>query len=76
MSLGIGVDSGPLIPGGALTYILYALMELWLVVVTTVIVVRLGKPPNARAIPATPEDLHGRMGPRQLTASQRTADGR
>jgi hypothetical protein len=44
MSLGIAVDSGPLVPGGLLTYVLYLLTAVWLVVVTTVMVVRLGKP--------------------------------
>jgi hypothetical protein len=51
MSLGIVMDSGPLVPSGALTYVLYALMPIWLVVVTTVMVVGLGKPANDRAIP-------------------------
>jgi hypothetical protein len=49
MSLGIAVDRGPLVPGGALTYVLYALMAVWLVAVTTVMVVRLGRPASARA---------------------------
>jgi len=43
MSLGIVGDSGLLVPGGGLTYVLYALMPVWLVAVTTVMVVRLGK---------------------------------
>jgi hypothetical protein len=59
MSLGIVVDSGPLVPGGTLTYALYALMVVWLVAVTTVMVVRLGRPTNSRAISATPANLHG-----------------
>jgi hypothetical protein len=62
MSLGIVVDSGLLVPGGALTYVLYALMPLWLVAVTTVMVVRLGKPASTRANPDTPADHHGRTG--------------
>jgi hypothetical protein len=52
LSLGIVVDSGPLVPGGGLTYVLYALTALWLVLVTTVMVVRLGRPTSARAIGA------------------------
>jgi len=54
MSLGIVMDSGPLVPSGALTYVLYALMPIWLVVVTTVMVVGLGKPASDRAIPLAP----------------------
>ena len=64
MSLGIVVDSGPLVPGGALTYVLYALMPLWLVAVTTVMVVRLGKPASARTIATGAMKQHGRAGPR------------
>ena len=64
MSLGIVVDSGPLVPGGALTYLLYALMPIWLVAVTTVMVVRLAKPASTRAISTAPMDEHGRVGPR------------
>jgi hypothetical protein len=52
LSLGIVVDSGPLVPGGGLTYVLYALTAVWLVVVTTVMVVRLGRPTSARSISA------------------------
>ena len=59
MSVGIVVDSGPLVPGGTLTYVLYALMAVWLVAVTTVMVVRFGRPSNVRALSATPADLHG-----------------
>lgn len=64
MSLGIAVDSGPLVPGGALTYLLYALMPIWLVAVTTVMVVRLGKPASDRAIATGAMDGQGRAGPR------------
>ena len=64
MSLGIVVDSGPLVPGGALTYVLYALMPIWLVAVTTVMVVRLGKPASDRPIAAGAMKGHGRAGPR------------
>jgi hypothetical protein len=64
MSLGIVVDSGPLVPGGAFTYLLYALMPIWLVAVTTVMIMRLGKPASTRAISTAPMDEHGRAGPR------------
>jgi hypothetical protein len=43
MTFGIVVESGPLVPGGWLTYLLYFLTAIWLPVVTTVIVVRLGR---------------------------------
>jgi len=64
MSLGIVVDSGPLVPGGAFTYVLYALMPIWLAAVTTMMVVRLGKQASTRAILSTPMDQHDRAGPR------------
>jgi hypothetical protein len=64
MSLGIVVDSGPLIPGGAFTYVLYALMPIWLAAVTTVMVVRLAKPASTQASSTAPMDRHGRAGPR------------
>jgi hypothetical protein len=64
MSFGIVADSGPLVPGGALTYVLYALMPIWLVAVTTVMVVRLGKPASDRSISTGAMDGHGRAGPR------------
>jgi hypothetical protein len=64
MSLGIVVDSGPLVPGGALTYVLYALMPIWLIAVTTVMVARLGKPASTQSISTTPTEQHGRAGPR------------
>jgi len=44
MSAGIVVDTGPLVPGGALTYLLYLSMPIWLVAVTTAMVVRPRKP--------------------------------
>jgi hypothetical protein len=66
MSLGIVADSGPLVPGGALTYVLYALMPIWLAAVTTVMVVRLGKPASTRPISTVPMDQHGRAGPRAM----------
>lgn len=43
MSLGIAVDSGLLVPGGVLTYLLYAIMAIWPLAVTTAMIVRLGK---------------------------------
>jgi hypothetical protein len=39
MFIGIAADSGPLVPGGVLTYVLYGLALVWLISVTTVIVV-------------------------------------
>jgi hypothetical protein len=64
MSLGIVADSGPLVPGGALTYVLYALMPIWLAAVTTVMVVRLAKPASTQAASTGPMNQHGRAGPR------------
>jgi hypothetical protein len=64
MSFGIVVDGGPLVPGGALTYVLYALLPIWLATVTTVMVVRLGKPASDQAIATGAVDRHGRAGPR------------
>ena len=61
MSLGIVVDSGPLVPGSWPTYVLYVLMVVWLAAVTTVVVVRLGKPASAGAMPGAPAGLHGRI---------------
>lgn len=62
MSLGIVVDSGPLLPGGAFTYVLYALMPIWLVAVTTVMVVRLGQPVSTQAPPTPRSNSHTRPG--------------
>ena len=42
MSIGLVVEGGPLVPGGTLTYGLYAVSLLWLVATTTVMVVRGG----------------------------------
>jgi hypothetical protein len=64
MSLGLVADGGPLVAGGALTYVLYALMPIWLVATTTVMVVRLGKPAGAQVLPNAPAEHHGRIGPR------------
>ena len=47
MSLGLVVESGPLVPGGTLTYGLYAVSLLWLMATTTVMVVRSGRSPKA-----------------------------
>jgi hypothetical protein len=44
MSIGLIVEDGPLVPGGMLTYGLYAVSFLWLVATTTVMVVRSGRP--------------------------------
>jgi hypothetical protein len=52
MSLGIVADGGLLVPGGALTYVLYLLTAVWLVAATTVMVTRLGKTTSARVSPA------------------------
>ncbi len=40
MSAGIVADAGPLVPGGALTYVLYFLTAVWQVAVPTVMIVR------------------------------------
>ena len=43
MFMGVAADTGPLVPGGALTYALYGLAVLWLVSVATAMVMRTGK---------------------------------
>ena len=40
MSAGIVVDGGPLVPGGALTYVLYLLTAVWQVAVPTLMIMR------------------------------------
>lgn len=40
MSVGLVAERGPLVPGGTLTYVLYAVSLLWLVATTTVMVVK------------------------------------
>jgi hypothetical protein len=40
MTAGLVVASGPLVPGGLLTYVLYALLLVWLAAVTTIMFVR------------------------------------
>lgn len=40
MAFGLVADGGILVPGGALTYVLYALITIWLAAVTTVMVLR------------------------------------
>jgi hypothetical protein len=47
MSIGLVVEGGPLVPGGTLTYGLYAVSLLWLVATTTVMVVRSSSPRKA-----------------------------
>jgi hypothetical protein len=64
MSLGLVVDSGPLVPGGGLTYVLYLLTAVWLVAVTSVMVVRLGKRSDTKGMPNIPEEFHNRIEPR------------
>ena len=43
MSGGIVANSGPLVPGGVLTYALYILQAAWQVAAPTVMLVRLGR---------------------------------
>ena len=40
MALGLAAERGPLAPGGALTYLLYALLLVWLLTITTLMVRR------------------------------------
>ena len=47
LSLGIVADSGPFVPGGILTYVIYLLTAVWLFATTTVMFVRPGKPAKA-----------------------------
>jgi hypothetical protein len=47
LSLGIVADSGPFVPGGILTYVIYLLTAVWLFATTTVMFVRFGKPAKA-----------------------------
>lgn len=58
MAFGIVVDSGPLVMGAMLTYMLYALMAVWQIAVTTVLVMRLRHPP-APVLPGAREPLKG-----------------
>jgi hypothetical protein len=62
MAFGIVVDSGPFVPGGALTYALYALLPVWLVLVTTVMVVRLDKQGSPAVSSESHKDQSGRIG--------------
>jgi hypothetical protein len=47
LSLGLVADSGPFVPGGILTYVIYLLTAVWLLAATTVMFVTLGKPATA-----------------------------
>jgi hypothetical protein len=46
MTLGLVVESGPLVPGQATTYALYAIALLWLIAATTVMVFGLNRNPH------------------------------
>jgi hypothetical protein len=46
MTLGLVVESGPLVPGAATTYALYAIALLWLIATTTVMVFGLNRRPH------------------------------
>lgn len=63
MSLGLVVGSGPLVPGGPLSYLLYALMPVWLLAVTTVMVMRIGRPPRAAVLAPPPDAMPSHSGP-------------
>jgi hypothetical protein len=84
MFIGIAADSGPLVPGGALTYVLYGLALVWLISVTTVIVVgeraRSGwnavNRPDRRSGPDELTRLAGRSENRQRGARPPARDGR
>jgi hypothetical protein len=43
MAGGLAAESGPLVPGGALTYVLYFLTAVWQVAAPTLMIVRLGR---------------------------------
>jgi hypothetical protein len=58
MSLGLIVDDGPLVPGAAPTYVLYALVAAWMAAVTTMMVARLGNPTHTPAIPGNRAEHH------------------
>ena len=57
MSIGLVVDRGPLVPGGTLTYGLYAIALLWLVATTTVMVVRSRQPHGMEAVNSGGHDV-------------------
>jgi hypothetical protein len=46
MTLGLVVESGPLVPGGAMTYVLYAIALLWLIATTTLMVFGVRRRPH------------------------------
>jgi hypothetical protein len=53
MTLGLVVESGPLVPGDATTYALYATALLWLIATTTVMVCGLNRRPNQDSVGGT-----------------------
>ena len=46
MTFGLVVNSGPLVPGAAATYALYAIALLWLIATTTVMVFGMNRTPD------------------------------
>jgi hypothetical protein len=46
MTFGLVAESGPLVPGHATTYALYAIALLWLIATTTVMVFGMDQTPN------------------------------
>ncbi len=46
MTFGLVVESGPLVPGGAMTYVLYAIALLWLIATTTLMVFGVRRRPH------------------------------
>lgn len=51
MPFGLLAESGPLAPGGWLTYVQYPLYAVWLLCVTTVMLIELGRPVPRIAVP-------------------------
>lgn len=56
-SFGIVADSGPLVPGGWLTYVVYPVYVVWLASTTTAMIRRIGKPTPVVRVSDTPEEL-------------------
>lgn len=56
---GVLVTEGPLAPGGALTYVVYLLYVVWLISVTTMMVMRLRGPTRVDATSSSPDHLVG-----------------